>query len=154
MEKISRSTLLYKRLFPVFWFGFLAFIVATGFTHGPMAAEQWIFLLIPCFLAVVGVVIMRRFIWDLMDEVHDGGDYLLVRKGSEEERIALSNIMNVNVTLHMNPQRITLRLVKPGRFGPEISFTPVTRFGFNRFAKNPVAEDLMVRAYEARTRRD
>ena len=54
----------------------------------------------------------------------------------------------------MNPQRITLRLVKPGRFGPEISFTPVTRFGFNRFAKNPVAEDLMVRAYEARTRRD
>jgi len=153
MKKISRSTLLYKWLFPVLWFGFLAFFIATGLTRGRMESDQWIFFLIPCVVGVVGFVIMRKFVWDLMDEVQDGGDYLLVRKGSEEQRIPLSNIMNVNITLHVNPQRITLRLVEPGRFGPEVSFTPLTRFGFFRLAKNPIAEDLIVRAYEARTRR-
>ena len=53
----------------------------------------------------------------------------------------------------MNPPRITLRLVKSGRFGSEVSFLPVTGLRINRFAKNPIAEDLTVRAYEARTQR-
>ena len=144
MKKISRSTLLYKRVFPVFWFGFLA-VRRDRFharTNVWRAVDFWP---VPCFMAVVGVVIMKKFVWDLMDEVQDGGDDLLVRRGGDEERIPLSNIMNVNITLHMNPQRINLRLVKPGRFGSEVSFSPVTRFGFNRFAKNAVAEDLIVR---------
>jgi hypothetical protein len=91
--------------------------------------------------------------WDLADEVHDCGDSLLIRKGSNEEHIPLSNIMNVSVSTNMNPPRITLRLVKPGRLGSEISFSPPSRLSFNPFAKNPVAEDLMVRVDQARVKR-
>lgn len=153
MKKISSgSTMFYKRIVPVFGLGFLAFFVAIAFA-GPAEEPPVLFMVVPCLMAVIGFLFMKRFIWDLMDEVQDGGDYLLVRKGSDEERIPLSNVMNVNASTHMNPPRITLRLVKAGRFGAEVSFSPVTPFGFNRFAKNPVAEDLIVRAYEARTRR-
>ena len=31
----------------------------------------------PCFMAVVGFVLFKKLLWDLVDEVHDGGDYLL-----------------------------------------------------------------------------
>jgi hypothetical protein len=111
-------------------------------------------LLLPlCCFAVFGFYFIRNLICNPLDEVQDGGDYLLVRKGSDQERIPLGNVMNVNASTYMNPPRITLRLLKAGRFGAEVSFLPVTGLRINRFAKNPVAEDLIVRAYEARTLR-
>jgi hypothetical protein len=87
-----------------------------------------------------------------------GGAYredllFLIKNRREEDMIALSNIMNVNVTTYMNPPRITLRLVKPSKFGSEISFSPITGFKLNPFAKNEVAEDLIVRVDQARSRR-
>ena len=75
---------------------------------------------------------------------------LVVRNGSEEERIPLGNIMNVSASTNTNPPRITLRLVRPGRFGADVSFSPSSRISFNPFAKNPVAEDLIVRVDKAR----
>jgi len=74
----------------------------------------------------------------------------VVRNGSEEERIPLGNIMNVSASTNTNPPRITLRLVRPGRFGADVSFSPSSRISFNPFAKNPVAEDLIVRVDKAR----
>ena len=100
--------------------------------------------------AVIGFFLMKKLIWSLVDEVHDGGDYRLVRKGGDEERVPLSNIMNVNASTNMNPPRVTLRLVKPGRFGSEVSFVLPRRFSFNPFAKHPVVEDLIVRVDKAR----
>ena len=60
--------------------------------------------------------------------------------------------MNVSSTTFSNPPRITLRLVKQGKFGKEIAFQPAG-FSLNPFAKNPIAEDLIVRVDDARTRR-
>jgi hypothetical protein len=142
----------YKKIFPLFWFGFLAVFVAIAASSAGVRGD-WPFIAMPCFMAVVGFLLMRKLLWDLADEVHDAGDYLLVRKGSEEERVPLSNIMNVSASLNMNPPRITLRLVNPGKFGQEISFSPPRPFSFNLFAKNPVAEDLIVRVDQARVRR-
>jgi hypothetical protein len=96
---------------------------------------------------------MKKLVWDLMDEVHDCGDSLLIRNGSEEEIIPLSNIMNVSASTNTNPPRITLRLVRPGRFGTDVAFSPQSRMSFNPFAKNLVAEDLIVRVDQARLRR-
>jgi hypothetical protein len=108
------------------------------------------FLLVPVLMAVLGFLLMRKLVWDMVDEVHDGGDYLLVRKGSEQERVPLNNIMNVNASTNTNPPRVTLRLVKPGRFGSEITFVPQARMSFLPFKKNPIVEDLIVRVDRAR----
>jgi len=104
-------------------------------------------------MGVLGFFMMKKLVWDLVDEVYDDQDSLLIRNRGEEERIALSNIMNVSTTMLMNPRRTTLRLVKPGKFGDEISFTPVAGFSLNPFAKNQVTEDLIVRVYKARANR-
>ena len=67
------------------------------------------------FLLVPGVMA----VWDLVDAVFDYGDYLLVKNRGAENRIMLSNIMNVSSSTFMNPPRITLKLVRPSKLGRE-----------------------------------
>jgi hypothetical protein len=151
MTRISSGwTFLAKRVFPTFWFGFLALLVFVGFSTGTVAKDVT-FLIIPIVMAVFGFFLMRKLVWDLADEVYDCGHALLVRNGGEEDMVSLSNIMNVSVSTYVNPPRISLRLITPGKFGSEISFSPVTGFRLNPFAKNQVAEDLIQRVYQART---
>lgn len=153
MKKISStSTFISKKVLPLFWFGFLAFFVVSTIQAGA-AKKDLMFLIVPVLMAVFGFLLMKKLVWDLVDEVYDYGDFLLIRNRGEEERVALSNIMNVSVAMYINPSRITLRLVNPGKFGKEISFSPATRFTLNPFAKNPVAEDLIVRVDQARSKR-
>jgi hypothetical protein len=153
MKKISsRFTSFYKKLFPLAWFGFLVLFAVTAAMGGAIDAGEWMFFIVPGFMAIVGFVVMKKLIWDLMDEVHDGGDFLLISNAGEEDRIPLSNVMNVSASTNMNPPRITLRLAVPGKFGPEVSFSPQTKFSFNPFAKNAIAEDLIVRVDGARRR--
>ena len=83
-------------------------------------------------------------------EVYDGGDYLLVRNRDEECRISVSEIMNVNASMNVNPPRITLRLASPCKFGSEVSFSPPAGWRLNPFAKNKIAEDLLVRVDRGR----
>src|SRR5688572_27913593 len=151
MVKISSgSTTFYKRIFPVIWFGFLALFVAQSVLRGGFEEARLPFVVMPFVMAVFGYFLMKNVVWDLMDEVHDGGDFLLVRKGGEEERVPLANIMNIDAWTNMNPPRVTLRLVKPSRFGSEVTFSPPRRFSFNPFAKHPLVEDLIVRVDKAR----
>ena len=153
MTKISSAwTPFYKRAFPALWFGILGFAVATMLGSGALR-EQPAILLAPILMAAFGFFVFRKLVWNLADEVFDCGEYLVVRKGSREERIHLSNVMNVSATAMMNPPQITLRLVTPGGFGDEISFSPRLRFSLNPFARSKVADDLMVRAHRARGHR-
>jgi hypothetical protein len=139
----SRWTFYYKWIFPVFWFGFIAFFTVSS-----------TFYLVPAAMALFGFVLMKKLVWDLVDEVYDCGDSLLIRNRGKEERINLSNIINVNVSSNTNPRRITLRLDKPGRLGNEIAFSPESRgFNINPFAKNEIGEDLIVRVDRARVTR-
>jgi hypothetical protein len=146
MTKISANTWFIRKAFPAIWFGFLAVLAVTGAAFG-----EPLLVVIPVVLALFGFLLLRMFVWDLVDEVFDDGDALVVRHRGDEQRIPLANIMNVSVTSHVNPPRITLRLVTPGRFGSEVVFSPVKKFTLNPFAKNEVAEDLIVRVHEART---
>ena len=153
MTKISSGrTWFHKRVFPVVWFGIIGVVlvvafVADAFRKAPVA------LIAPVVMAIFGFFLMKKLVWDLVDEVYDGGDYLVVKNGGMEERIPLSNIMNVNASTLVNPPRVTLRLVNRGRFGNEIAFSPVMPFTLNPFARNQVADDLMVRVDKARSRR-
>jgi hypothetical protein len=153
MKKISSTyTFISKKVFPLLWFGFLAFFVASTILAGA-AKKDLMFLVVPAVMAVFGFLLLKKLVGDLVDEVYDYGDFLLIRNRGEEERVALSNIMNVSASTYTNPPRITLRLVNPGKFGKEIAFSPIARFTLNPFAKNQVAEDLIVRVDQARTQR-
>jgi hypothetical protein len=151
MRRISsKTTFLYKRIFPVFWFGLLAVFVAVALIAGPGDQRQsLVFLIVPIFMAVFGYVIMKKLVFDLVDEVWDDGTSLLIRNGGREDRIALSNIMNVSYSPLINPPRVTLTLRQPSNdFGTEISFSAPVRF--IPFAKSPLIEDLILRVDAAR----
>jgi len=150
MRRISsRITFFNKRVFPVIWFGFVALaflapLLGRKNKGGPLAG----FLFVPIIMAAFGYFIMKKLVFDLADEVFDDGNTLVVRFGSEEERIPLSEIMNISYTNMSNPSRVTLTLRTPGRFGKEVSFSPPQ--SFVPFAKSPIVADLIERADAAR----
>lgn len=156
MTKLSSSaTAFYKKVFPVIWFGSVAISLGVGLTQegGKNAA---VFLPVPCLMLVVGFLVMKKYLWDLADEVYDGGDFLLIKNGGREHRLPLADVINVNSSLHVNPPRITLRLANisgTGPLGAEVSFSPQKRFTLNPLAKHPIAEDLIVRVDRARSGR-
>jgi hypothetical protein len=152
MRRISsRTTFLYKRIFPLVWFGILAFIIL-----GPLIAKRNVggslpsFLVLPILMAIFGYFIMKKLVFNLADELSDAGDFLVVRFGNEEERVPLSEIMNVSYSNMTNPPRVTLTLRTPTRFGKEVSFSPPQTFV--PFAKSPIVADLIERVDAARRR--
>lgn len=153
MTVISSSlTRFHKRIFPAIWLAIFAMVMGSSIASGKPSAIAAAGVCL-AVMGVLTVVLMKKLVWDLADEVQDHGESLLVRKDGAEERIPLANIMAASATTMVNPPRITLRLVDPSRFGREIVFAPVMRFSFNPFATHPVAEDLTSRADLARARR-
>lgn len=144
----SRQTFFIKKVFPVIWLGFVVVFFIGSIASGALKQAP-MFLVMPVVMFVFGFFLFRHFVWDLADEVKDAGDHLIVRKGDVEDRIALRDIMNISVSI-TNPPRLTMRLRKPGKFGSEVVFTPIKNFSFNPFAKNAVAEDLIVRVDRVR----
>ncbi len=146
----SRNTFFLKRVFPVLWFGIVAVSLA-GAVAAARAARALppVFFIAPLILLGVGYLLMRNLVFDLADEVWDEGDGLRVRFGSAEERIALTDIINVGYTLFINPPRITLTLRHAGSFGREVSFSP-PRVWFAPFARNPLVTELIERVEAAR----
>jgi hypothetical protein len=102
----------------------------------------------PAFMAVLGYFMMKKFVFDLADEVLDAGDALIVRFGGEQQRIPLSEIINVSYSYMQNPNRVTLTLRTPCQFGKEVSFSPPARF--LPFAKSPIVAELIERIDAAR----
>ena len=153
----SSATVFHKRLFPFVWFGvtvvFASFAVHGALTKGFARPGIFAFLVVPVVMGIIGQFVMRKLIWDLVDEVRDGGDFLIVRKGLYEERVSLTNVMNVSFSYGTSPPRVTLRLVKPGRFGADVAFIPIRERPFSLSARNPMVDELMVRVDKARQRR-
>jgi hypothetical protein len=153
MQKISSpTTFVSKKVLPVLWFGFLAYFVVRTLLSGA-ARKDPLLLVFTLLVAALGYVMLKKFVWNLVDEVYDGGDFLVIKNRSEEERVALANIINVSVATYPNPSRITLRLKQPGKFGQEITFAPAASSALHPFAKNRIAEDLIVRVDQARSKR-
>ena len=94
-------------------------------------------------MAIVGYVIMKKFVFDLMDEVWDAGDALIVKNKNEEIRIPLAEIMNISYSYVTNPPRATLMLRHPCRFGTEVTFSPP--ISFIPFKKSPIVAELIER---------
>lgn len=163
MERISSGqTYFMKRIFPFLWLGIVgagfivAILVPTQMQHNPaIHSPPQIFLVFPIVMLVIGFALFRKLLWDLADSVDDARDYLLVRRGSIEQRVMLANVMNVSVSQFTNPQRLTLRLRSAGPLGDEIVFIPKQPgLRLNPFKRNEIAENLMRRVDEARATRE
>jgi hypothetical protein len=146
-------TFYYKRVFPIVWFGFLLIFIAVALLAGARsgAFPPLPFFIVPVLMIVFGYFLMKKLVFDLIDEVLDGGDALLIRNGSQHEQVLLSEITNVSYSQLVNPPRVTLSLRNPGVFGSKISFCAPVRF--MPFSTSPVIDKLIERIDAARGRR-
>jgi hypothetical protein len=151
MERISsRWTFFYKRVFPIFWFGFCVAFFILPLLGIPISGRSppGPFFIFPVVMFAVGFLIMRKLIFDLADQVWDDGDSLLVRNRGEELRVALADIKNVNYTPFVSPPRVVLSLRQTTAFGDQIAFCAPVRLV--PFASSPVIADLINRVDAAR----
>jgi hypothetical protein len=94
----------------------------------------------------------RLAAFDLVDEVADCGDHVLVKNGSQIDRVEWSNMAYIREDSGGGfPPRITIRLVRPGKFGREIAFLPRGESTLNPFAQSRTASELRHRLQEARS---
>lgn len=150
MKKLtSKATFFHKRVFPFIWFGFLGVFLCVGlFTNVSQNGPGIIFLVVPMGMAVFGYFIMKKLVWDLIDEVYDEGTSLLFRNGGKEVRVSLKDIKNVSYTVMTNPPRVTVSIRRKTDFGDELSFSPPV--SWVPFKKNEEIERLIDRIDNAR----
>lgn len=152
MRRISsRWTFFYKRVFPAIWFGFLILFIGVALFSGAArnAASPLPFLIVPAIMIGFGYFIMKRLVFDLVDEVWEDGDSLVVKNRGQEEHIALSDIKNVSYTPYINPPRVTLSVRRHTIFGDQITFGAPVRLV--PFSTSPVIDDLIERVDRARS---
>lgn len=99
-------------------------------------------------MAILGYFIMKKLIWDLIDEVYDEGTSLLFRNRNQEVRVNLKDIKNVSYSTMTNPPRVTLSIRHKTALGDELTFSPPACWV--PFKKNEDIERLIDRIDEAR----
>jgi hypothetical protein len=153
MRRISsRTTFLYKRVFPVAWFGFFLIFIA-GIVLPVWSSGRYPplpFFIVPVVVFGTIFVVMKKLVFDLVDEVLDAGDALIVRNRGQEERIAFSDIINVNYTPFVSPPRVVLSLRRPSIFGSQVAFCAPIRLV--PFSTSPIVDELIQRIDAARRR--
>lgn len=152
-RRLSARGMFYtKRVFPAIFLGIPSVMCLVVLLFSIMNRD-WsglVALIVFGFMIGFGLLVMKKLVFDLVDEVWDEGDYLLIKNKKLEDRISLTSIINVNY-LVCNPPRITLTLRQPCRFGTEITFTPLSRPSlFRPFAKPPIVQELIERVDAAR----
>lgn len=153
MQRISsKVTFFHKRIFPTIWFGFLLLFIVIGGGTGLITGNlpPFPFLVVPAAMMVFGYFLMKKLVFDLLDEVWDAGDALIVRNGGQEDRIPLAEIMNVSYSPFTSPQRVTLSLRTPSMFGDKVTFCAPARFV--PASTSPIVDELIKRIDAARRR--
>jgi len=140
----SKATFFYKRIFPLPFMGFMVVFIAVPLLPGADSYPLLAFFIVPIVMIVIFYFFMKKLVFDLVDEVDDLGDTLLVKNGRREDRIALSDIINVNYS----PPRVTLSLRKPSLFGSQVTFCAPLRL--IPFPASPVIDTLVARVDAAR----
>lgn len=145
----SRITYYQKKIFPAFWFGILGLIVCGALITGTVKSGPSImFVLVPASMAAIGYVIMKKLVFDLIDEVYDEGETLLFRNKGKEVRVSLADIKNVSYSWRMNPPRITLSIRYMTELGDQLTFSPPA--SFIPLRKNRDIEELIDRIDKTR----
>lgn len=152
MQRLSSTDARFrKRVFPVVYFGCAAFFESIGL-YGVVVQRRSgdiPFVVIPVLIAIGGYLLMKRFTFDLVDEMWDDGDVLVARNRGNEYKIALTNITRVTYTTLTNPPRVTLTLRTPCELGKEVTFSPPLR---RIFGRDPMVQRLIGRIHAIRNR--
>jgi hypothetical protein len=154
MRRISsKMTFFYKRIFPAFWFGFLILLllliaVPLFFGGAPDNPPPYPLLVVPLIMMGFGYFLMKKLVFDLVDEVWEDGEALLIRNGGQEQRVALRDIKNVSYSAVINPFRVTLSVRQSTTFGEQIAFMAPVRFV--PFTTSPIINELIERVDQAR----
>jgi hypothetical protein len=91
---------------------------------------------------------MKKFFFDLVDEVWDNGSYLIIKNKGEEDRIHYINIKDISYSIETSPNRVTISLRTPSKFGSEVSFSPQS--SWIPFKKNRIIAELIDRIDKAK----
>jgi hypothetical protein len=150
MKRISsKTTLFYKLVFPTVWFGFLGiFVLLSLFGERQADRPDVMLFIVPVFMAGFGYFIMRKLLFDLIDEVYDDGDSLLFKNRRKEVRVGLAEIKNVSYSPMVSPPRVTISLRTKTDLGDDLSFSPPV--SFIPFKKNQDIMELIDRVDQAR----
>src|SRR5215472_17602297 len=123
----SKTTFYYKRVSPVIFFGVV--LLMFGFGLISVLRDRQVsnvsFPIVLLLLAVFAYRFMKKSVFNLADEVLDAGNVLIVRSGVQEERIALSDIKNVNYSPYMTVAAASHRVRRDNRFLAPVSIFPL-----------------------------
>jgi hypothetical protein len=150
MSLISSSlTFYYKRVFPIIWIGGCALIGGLGLYAGlSNGSGLFPFVIVMPIIFVFGIYFMKKYVFDLVDEVLDDGDALVAKNNGQEQRIALADITNVSYAAMTSPPRVVLSLRHPTVFGDEVAFCAPVQI--MTFSQSPLIADLIKRVERAR----
>ncbi len=153
----SRMTWWLKWGNPLFAIGFcMVWLVIASIRLPPDPVMLLIAMIAPLIAVIAILALTRRFIHPIADKVWDDGDVLIVRRNGQEERIALTNIVNVSYGQLNGVPKVTLLLREPSRFGERISYLPVIgsvmQAFFPLFQGEPKAVQDLIRRVDAARR--
>ncbi len=143
MKRLSSSLTIwwYKRLGPLLLAAALiltATVLAVLVIRGTVATA-W--LLAPVALALLVFAYLQWFIFPLADEVFDDGDYLVIRRGTRTERLALRDVTSVTYSLVFDPPRIVLQTSA----NSPVTFMPYVTAAMCFFRPHPLVATLKAR---------
>ncbi len=107
-----------------------------------------VLIVVPVFMAVFGYFMMKKFLFDLIDEVCDEGSMLLFKNNGKEVRVNLKDIKNVSYSTMANPPRVTVSIRYKTELGSDLSFLPP--LSFVPFKRNSDIDELIDRIDIAR----
>ena len=124
-DRVSRSPIFYKRIFPALWFGALLFMTGGIFFDSEVTDRGWA-LAFAATIGLLGFGIIVALTAGMVDEVLDGGDYLRIRRGQVTRDVPLQLIEKVSESFfNKNPPQIELVLKRSRPFGGVITFIPI-----------------------------
>ena len=145
MRRISsKLTRWHKKGFPIFWVLFCGVFVVIAIDGALAGKLPFGVVMIPA--GMIAFMFILRWILGIsqsLDEVYVSDDIVIVRKNHVEDSFPITNIINVSGEMG-NPQRITLTLREPCRFGREIVFLPPHHWW--PFCRHPLVEELIRRS--------
>ena len=112
MNKISSDfDYLFKRIFPIIWFGILGYVFISNLLISiDKGKEHYGMMFIVTIGAILGYIIMKKYLFNLIDEVYDEGDSLLFKNKGKEVRVNLREIKNISYSASSSPACVKIHL--------------------------------------------
>jgi hypothetical protein len=127
MRKLSsEATTVAAKTFPILPGAVLVLVLcATTYEWGAVGGSPIPPLLVLALLVTL-IWLTRMFVWTLMDEVCDGGDCLIVKRGHTEDKLYFSDIDDVIDRTFSRPPKLVVRMRCKSKFGWNVAFVPTT----------------------------